>query len=158
LARHKRNYVFNGADADAILRAAMVALTNTGSDARTDGDPAPVRTIIVAGQSSPRTREVLHALRGFTNVIWPTSLESALAQTQSVQAGCLVIADDLREEPIDEFLQEARELRRNLPIFVITDPDDVAEAVSAMRHGATKVIEIPPSYAALCDEVKRAMQ
>ncbi len=73
-------------------------------------------------------------------------------------AGCLVIADDLREEPIDEFLQEARELRRNLPIFVITDPDDVAEAVSAMRHGATKVIEIPPSYAALCEEVSRAMQ
>ena len=58
----------------------------------------------------------------------------------------------------DEFLQEARELHRNLPIFVITDPDDVAEAVSAMRHGATNVIEIPPSYAALREEVARAMQ
>ena len=69
---------------------------------------------------------------------------------------CLVIADDLREEPLDEFLQEARELHRNLPIFVITDPDDVAEAVSAMRHGATAVIEIPPSYAALREEVARA--
>src|ERR1044071_2655660 len=79
------------------------------------------RTIIVAGQSSQRTREVLHALRGFTNVIWPTSLESALAQAQSNDAGFLVIADDLREEPVDEFLQEARGLRRNLPIFVITD-------------------------------------
>ena len=117
-----------------------------------------VRTIIVAGQSSDRTREVLRALSGFTNVIWPTSLESALAQAGSQDAGCLVIADDLREEPIDEFLQEARELQRNLPIFVITDPDDVAEAVSAMRHGATAVIEIPPSYAALCEEVSRAMQ
>ena len=49
-------------------------------------------------------------------------------------------------------------MRRNLPIFVITDPDGVAEAVSAMRHGATNVIEIPPSYAALYDEVSRAMQ
>jgi len=117
-----------------------------------------VRTIIVAGRSSERTREVLRALRGFTNVIWPTSLESALAQTRSRDAGCLVIADELREGPIDEFLLEARELQRNLPIFVITEPDDVAEAVSAMRHGATAVIEIPPSYAALCEEVTRAMQ
>ena len=97
-------------------------------------------------------------LRGFTNVIWPTSLEAALEQTGSNDAGCLVIADDLREEPVDEFLQEARELQRNLPIFVITDPDDVAEAVSAMRHGATAVIEIPPSYAALREEVARAVQ
>jgi FixJ family two-component response regulator len=135
----------------------MMSADNSGSDT-TDGAPTRMRTIIVAGQSSDRTREVLRALRGFTNVIWPTSLESTLAQASSADAGCLVIADDLREEPIDEFLQEARELRRNLPIFVITDPDDVAEAVSAMRHGATAVIEIPPSYAALCEEVSRATQ
>lgn len=136
----------------------MVAADHNGNGATMDGEKARARTIIVAGQSSPRTREVLNALRGFTNVIWPTSLESALAEAQSTETACLVIADDLREEPIDEFLQEARELRRNLPIFVITDPDDVAEAVSAMRHGATKVIEIPPSYAALCEEVSRAMR
>ncbi len=136
----------------------MVAADKPGNGATDDGSSGRARTIIVAGQSSARTREVLNALRGFTNVIWPTSLESALAEAQSTETGCLVIADDLREEPIDEFLQEARELRRNLPIFVITDPDDVAEAVSAMRHGATKVIEIPPSYAALCEEVTRATQ
>ena len=140
-----------------MLRASMKGSDDNGSGAR-DGGIRRGRNIIVAGQSSERTREVLHALRGFNNVIWPKSLESALAQAQSNEAGCLVIADDLREEPIDEFLQEARELRRNLPIFVITDPDDVAEAVSAMRHGATKVIEIPPSYAALCEEVTRATQ
>jgi FixJ family two-component response regulator len=140
-----------------MLRAAMVGSDDNGNGAN-DGGTRRGRNIIVAGQSSERTREVLNALRGFTNVIWPNSLESALAQAQSSDAGCLVIADDLREEPIDEFLQEARELRRNLPIFVITDPDDVAEAVSAMRHGATKVIEIPPSYAALCEEVTRATQ
>jgi FixJ family two-component response regulator len=126
--------------------------------ARDDSEGKRARTIIVAGQSSVRTREVLRALHGFSNVIWPTSLESALAQTRSNDAGCLVIADDLHEEPIDDFLREARELQRNLPIFVITDPDDVAEAVSAMRHGATAVIEIPPSYAALRDEVTRALQ
>jgi FixJ family two-component response regulator len=141
-----------------MLRAAMMASEDNGNGANNDGGSGRVRTIIVAGQSSQRTREVLRALRGFSNVVWPTSLESALAQAQSTEAACLVIADDLREEPIDEFLQEARELRRNLPIFVITDPDDVAEAVSAMRHGATKVIEIPPSYAALCEEVSRATQ
>jgi FixJ family two-component response regulator len=141
-----------------MLRAAMTGTQNNDSDASKAGDGIRARTIIVAGQSSRRTREVLDALRGFTNVIWPSSLESALAQAQSTNAGCLVIADDLREEPIDDFLQEARELRRNLPIFVITDPDDVAEAVSAMRHGATKVIEIPPSYAALREEVSRALQ
>lgn len=132
--------------------------SNDNGNANKHGDAERVRTIIVAGQSSRRTREVLRALRGFTNVIWPTSLEAALAQSASADAGCLVIADDLREEPIDDFLQEARGLHRNLPIFVITDPDDVAEAVSAMRHGATAVIEIPPSYAVLCEEVTRAMQ
>lgn len=140
-----------------MLRAAMVASDQNGNGSGA-APTTRARTIIVAGQSSARTREVLHALRNFTNVVWPTSLKSALDEAQSSDAGCLVIADDLREEPIDEFLQEARELRRNLPIFVITDPDDVAEAVSAMRHGATKVIEIPPSYAALCEEVSRAVQ
>ncbi|MEO8061298.1 MAG: hypothetical protein ABI821_00980 [Pseudomonadota bacterium] len=136
----------------------MMRSHDSGGSADKQSDTERVRTIIVAGQASERTREVLRALRGFTNVIWPTSLEAALAQAGSGNAGCLVIADDLREEPIDEFLQEARELQRNLPIFVITDPDDVAEAVSAMRHGATAVIEIPPSYAVLCEEVSRAMQ
>ena len=135
----------------------MMGSEDNGEGSR-DGARSRMRTIIVADQSSNRTREVLRALRGFTNVIWPTSLESTLAQASSADAGCLVIADDLREEPLDEFLQEARELHRNLPIFVITDPDDVAEAVSAMRHGATAVIEIPPSYAALCEEVSRATQ
>ena len=136
----------------------MVGSVNNVHGAAKDGGTQRVRTIIVAGQSSQRTREVLKTLHGFTHVIWPTSLEAALEHTGSADAACLVIADDLREEPIDEFLQEARELQRNLPIFVITDPDDVAEAVSAMRHGATAVIEIPPSYAALCEEVTRAMQ
>ena len=117
-----------------------------------------VRSIIVAGQSSQRTREVLRALRGFHGVVWPKSLEAALEWTGAADVACLVIADDLREEPLDDFLREARELHRNLPIFVITDPDDVAEAVSAMRHGATAVIEIPPSYATLREEVARALQ
>ena len=136
----------------------MVGSDDKGNGVNKHGDTEHVRTIIVAGQSSQRTREVLRALRGFTNVIWPTSLESALAQASCADVGCLVIADDLREERIDDFLQEARELHRNLPIFVITDPDDVAEAVSAMRHGATAVIEIPPSYAVLCEEITRVMQ
>lgn len=136
----------------------MVGPQDNGNGSSKDGATARVRTIIVAGQSSHRTRAVLNALSGFANVIWPTSLESAREQTRSADAACLVIADDLREEPIDEFLQEARELQRNLPIFVITDPDDVAEAVSAMRHGATAVIEIPPSYSTLREEVTRAMQ
>jgi FixJ family two-component response regulator len=135
-----------------------MAGSNDNEGAAMDGAPLRPRIIVVAGQSSQRTREVLETLRGFTNVIWPPSLEAVLAQTGSGDVACLVIADDLREEPIDEFLQEARELQRNLPIFVITEPDDVAEAVSAMRHGATAVIEIPPSYAALREEVARAIQ
>ena len=135
-----------------------MAGSNTNDGAAHDGTTQRARIIVVAGQSSQRTQEVLNTLRGFTNVIWPPSLEAALEQTGSKDVACLVIADDLHEEPIDEFLQEARELHRNLPIFVITDPDDVAEAVSAMRQGATAVIEIPPSYAALREEVARAIQ
>ena len=136
----------------------MVASKDNGEDANKHLLADQVRTIIVAGQSSERTREVLRALRGFTNVIWPTSLEAALAQTGLADAGCLIIADHLRDEGIDDFLKEARDLHRNLPIFVITDPDDVAEAVTAMRHGATAAIEIPPSYAVLCEEIARAVQ
>ena len=136
----------------------MVGSGNNDGGATKDGGSHAARTIVVAGQSSQRTREVLRTLRGFTSVIWPTSHEAALEQTGAADVACLVIADDLHEESIDEFLREARELHRNLPIFVITDPDDVAEAVSAMRHGATAVIEIPPSYAALRDEVARAVQ
>ena len=135
-----------------------MAGSNDNDGAAFDGATQRARIILVAGQSSQRTREVLNTLRGFTNVIWPPSLEAALEQTGSKDIACLVIADDLREESIDEFLQDARELQRNLPIFVITEPDDVAEAVSAMRHGATAVIEIPPSYAALREEVARAIQ
>jgi|SRR5688572_6130060 FixJ family two-component response regulator len=136
----------------------MVGSDYNAGGATKDGGAQSARTIIVAGQSSQRTREVLRTLRGFTNVIWPTSLEATLEETGSADAACLVIADDLHEEPVDEFLQEARGLHRNLPIFVITDPDDVAEAVSAMRLGATAVIEIPPSYAVLREEVARAVQ
>ncbi len=139
-----------------------MAGSNHNDGAATDGaaihgGTQRARTIIVAGQSSQRTREVLNTLRVFTNVVWPASLAATLEQTGSKDVACLVIADDLREEPIDEFLQEARGLQRSLPIFVITDPDDVAEAVSAMRNGATAVIEIPPSYAALREEVARAI-
>jgi DNA-binding NtrC family response regulator len=136
----------------------MVGSDHNAAAATNDRGIQRARAIIVAGQSSQRTREVLRTLRGFTNVIWPTSLEAALEQTGSEDVACLVIADDLGEESLDQFLREARELHRNLPIFVITDPDDVAEAVSAMRHGATAVIEIPPSYAALREEVARAVQ
>jgi FixJ family two-component response regulator len=135
-----------------------MAGSHDNESAAHDGTTRQARIIVVAGQSSRRTQEVLDTLRGFTNVIWPPSLAAALAQTGSGNVACLVIADDLHEEPIDEFLQEARGLQRNLPIFVITDPDDVAEAVSAMRHGATAVIEIPPSYAALREEVARAIR
>ncbi|HKU90662.1 MAG TPA: hypothetical protein VJP84_12790 [Steroidobacteraceae bacterium] len=135
-----------------------MAGSNDNDGAAHDGTTQRARIIVVAGQSSQRTREVLNTLRGFTHVIWPPSLAAALEQTGSKDVACLVIADDLHEEPVDEFLQEARELHRNLPIFVITDPDDVAEAVSAMRHGATAVIEIPPSYAALREEVARAIR
>ncbi len=139
-----------------MLRAAMAGSDDNGGGATSNGGSRFMRTIIVAGQSSERTREVLRALRGFTNVVWPSSLQSALEQTSSADAGCLVIADDFVDEAGDEFLQEARERHRNLPIFVITAPDDVAEAVAAMRHGATAVIEIPPSYAALRESVARA--
>ena len=65
----------------------MVGSDDNDDGATTDGGSQRARTIIVAGQSSHRTREVLRALRGFTNVIWPTSLESALEQTGSSDAG-----------------------------------------------------------------------
>jgi len=64
----------------------MMGSDDNGGSASKPGDTERARTIIVAGQSSQRTRAVLRALRGFTNVIWPTSLESALAQTSSADA------------------------------------------------------------------------
>jgi FixJ family two-component response regulator len=135
---------------------AMASTDDRNQASANDGEFRRGRTIIVAGQSSHRTREVLQTLSGFDNVVCPMSLASALAHAGHPDAGCLVIADDLEDEPIDDFLQEARELQRSLPIIVITDRDDIAEAVSAMRHGASAVIAIPPSYAMLCEQVSRA--
>ena len=43
-----------------------------------NGGTQRTRTIVVAGLSSNRTREVLRTLRGFSTVIWPKSLEAAL--------------------------------------------------------------------------------
>ena len=62
-----------------MLRPEMAGSNDNGAGTNGDRESQRVRTIIVAGQSSDRTREVLRALSGFTNVIWPTSLESALA-------------------------------------------------------------------------------
>jgi FixJ family two-component response regulator len=130
-------------------------LPNTSDSARPT-ETRRTRTIVVAGRASRRTREVLHALRDFADVIWPTSVHALQAQAAATDAGCLVIADELGDENASDFLQEIRERNRELPIFVITDPGDLAEAVSAMRAGATAVIEIPPSYALLREEIQRA--
>jgi FixJ family two-component response regulator len=137
----------------------MVATSSqiaNSTDAARHGESKRTRTIVVAGRASRRTREVLHALRDFADVIWPSSLNTLKQQAAATDAGCLIIADELGEETGQDFLQETRETNRELPIFVITDPGDLAEAVSAMRMGATAVIEIPPSFALLREEVERA--
>ena len=73
-----------------------MAGSHDNESAAHDGTTRQARIIVVAGQSSRRTQEVLDTLRGFTNVIWPPSLAAALAQTGSGNVACLEIADDLQ--------------------------------------------------------------
>jgi len=119
--------------------ARAMAGSNDNDGAAHDGTTRRARIIIVAGQSSQRTREVLNTLRGFTNVIWPPSLEAARAQTGSKDVACLVIADDLHEEPIDEFLQEAiyiasPELYQELQKWLATDSENQKLASALYRY------------------------
>ncbi len=114
------------------------------------------RATIVAGNPSMRTRDVLHALADVPNVMWPRSRDDLLRALEGAAAGCLVLADDLGAESADEILLYVREHHPFLPVFVITDSGDLAEAVAAMRKGATAAIEIPPSYALLREHVAAA--
>jgi FixJ family two-component response regulator len=123
-------------------------------DTPSRSDPA----VVVVGARTARTRAVLQALAEFENLVWPESRGSALPHCLSEATSCLVIADDLPEEPATEILMYVRERRPELPIFLVTDSGDLAEAVFGMRAGATAVVEVPPSANLLREYVLQALR
>jgi DNA-binding NtrC family response regulator len=120
--------------------------------------PRGGRTVVVIGNASDRTRAVLRALAGLPEVVWPSSTESAFDQLRSPGIACVVLADDLLEENIADVLVQLREMRPTVPIFVVTDVDDVADAVEVMRLGATAAVEVPPFAGRLLEYVSQSLR
>jgi DNA-binding NtrC family response regulator len=98
--------------------------------------------VLVVGLASPRTRTVLRALRD-KPLVWPFDGASALAHVAGDKVGCLIITDYVTGQCPLDFLTRVRELARDLAIVVTIDPGQTDQAVAAMRHGASTVIEIP---------------
>ncbi len=113
---------------------------------------------MVVGRSSPRTRIVLSVLDGLCPIWWPASEAVVFDKLSGPQLACVVLADDLNDESIADLLMRLRESYPVLPIFVITDTNDMADAVQAMRLGATAAVEVPPSAALLREYVTQALR
>jgi DNA-binding NtrC family response regulator len=64
----------------------------------------------------------------------------------------------LLDDNIADILVQFRELRPIMPIFVVTEVDDVADAVQAMRLGATAAVEVPPSAGRLLEYVSQSLR
>jgi DNA-binding NtrC family response regulator len=62
------------------------------------------------------------------------------------------------QESAADILVRLREARPVLPVFVVTDTNDVADAVQAMRLGATAAVEVPPSTGLLREYVTQALK
>jgi DNA-binding NtrC family response regulator len=124
----------------------------------TEAGPGGGRAVVVLGKTSERTRAVLRALAGIPEVIWPSTVARAAEQLRVPGIACLVLADDLIGENIADLLVQFRELRPVLPIFVVTEVDDVADAVQAMRLGATAAVEMPPSAGRLREYVAQSIR
>jgi DNA-binding NtrC family response regulator len=120
--------------------------------------PSGGRSVVVIGNASDRTRAVLRALAGLPEVVWPSSTESALGHLRLPGIACVVLADDLLDESVADLLVQLRELRPAIPIFVVTEIDDVADAVQAMQLGATAAIEVPPSAGRLLEYVAQSLR
>ena len=113
---------------------------------------------MVIGRGSDRTRCVLQVLEGLGPIWWPNEPSRVFDRIARVHLACVVLADDLTDEPVGELLTRLRELHPVLPIFVVTDVNDVADAVQAMRLGATAAVELPPSAGLLREYVIQALQ
>jgi DNA-binding NtrC family response regulator len=120
--------------------------------------PSGGRAVVVIGKASERTRAVLRALAGLPEVVWPSSIAGAFEQLRSAGIACVVLADDLLDDNIADILVQFRELRPIMPIFVVTEVDDVADAVQAMRLGATAAVEVPPSAGRLLEYVSQSLR
>lgn len=123
-----------------------------------EAGPHGGRAIVVIGKTSERTRAVLRALSGLPEVIWPSSTARALEQLRGSGIACVVLADDVADEIVSDLLVQFREIRPILPIFVVTEVDDVADAVHAMRLGATAAVEVPSSAGRLREYVAQSIR
>lgn len=91
-------------------------------------------------------------------VVCQESAEEALPLISSEWQG--VVVCDIRLPKMDglQFLIEAQEIDKDLPIILITGHGDVSTAVQAMRDGAYDFIEKPYSAERLVKTVQRAIE
>jgi DNA-binding NtrC family response regulator len=109
-------------------------------------DRASLGPVLVLGIGSSRTIDVLRTLSPLRNVSWLASLSAMPSGWNLEDFACVVVADDLTEDSNLELVAKIRAISPDLPICLVTEADDLADAVAGMRLGATRVVEIPPSY------------
>ncbi len=123
-----------------------------------EAGPNADRVTMIIGRSSERTRAVIRALEGVPGMFWPVSPHHALREIKTARVACVVLADDVDDESVADLMVKLREARPVLPVFVVTEMNDVADAVQAMRLGATAAVEVPPSDALLREYVTQALK
>lgn len=123
-----------------------------------EAGPQRDRVAMVIGRSSERTRAVVRALTGVPGLVWPVAPELALTTIDTSRVACVILSDDMDQESAADILVRLREARPVLPVFVVTDTNDVADAVQAMRLGATAAVEVPPSTGLLREYVTQALK
>ena len=113
--------------------------------------------VVVLGKNSPRTIDVLRTLAHLHNISWLASQSAILSRLTCKDVACVVIADDLEEASSLDLLRHIRQHKPDVPIYLVTETDAMADAVAGMRLGAAAAIEIPPCYELLRDCVSKAL-
>jgi len=113
---------------------------------------------MVIGRCPARTRSVVEVLAGLCPIWRPASEADLSDAVVEPQLACVVFADDLNDESAAHCLIRLRQVLPVLPVFVVIDANDVADAVQAMRLGATAAIELPPCAALLREYVVHALR
>jgi DNA-binding NtrC family response regulator len=112
--------------------------------------------VLVIGTKSTRTAQVIDALAPCVVVTTATAQRESMRRAAEPGTTCVVIADDVDGVSALELLAAIHRARKQMPVYLITDPGDMADAVAGMQLGAAAVIEIPPSFDLLRSCVSRA--
>lgn len=117
------------------------------------------RQVVYVVEDDPAARRLVCALAQALNVPCLTYATAGafLQHYQPQMPGCLVL--DMVMPDLNGLALQQELSRRGavIPIIFITGYGDVASAVDAMQRGAFNFLQKPISNAALCDNIKRAL-